>query len=412
MDSSDPQPLSISTPQDSVPSLSIDPRHSASPTSLPTTKRYRLREIDLLIIRHGETAENRAGIIQGQMDTLLNDAGRQQAEILAIYLKEQDIRWCLTSDLRRASETAEIIMKYHPGIPIIQSPGIRERYLGLREGQRGGKRANADPIAKKAERDTAEPGSVLEARLHDWWFDSVLPLCWEEVPLDASEPTSPVSPTSSSSHSHNRHPAERDKPRPIAIAVSHGAAIGSLIFNVLLRTSIPRKPHHHHRAPSPPRPPQPPLITPIAHPSIHHALQHDRLTNTSITRIEFRFERDPRSGHKIMRGVRRRRGDGSLVEEMSEQLVAWLTHYGWAGHLFPEGEEEQERHRAATGDATVNVDVEESEGVSGQAEGRASSSMELPRDTSADLGEPNSSPQQPRDGGRQTKRASKWRWRQ
>ena len=29
----------------------------------------------IYIIRHGETNENRQGIIQGQMDTQLNDAG-------------------------------------------------------------------------------------------------------------------------------------------------------------------------------------------------------------------------------------------------------------------------------------------------------------------------------------------------
>ncbi|KAF8605418.1 hypothetical protein BDV93DRAFT_506979 [Ceratobasidium sp. AG-I] len=33
----------------------------------------------IYIIRHGETNENRQGIIQGQMDTQLNDAGRAQA---------------------------------------------------------------------------------------------------------------------------------------------------------------------------------------------------------------------------------------------------------------------------------------------------------------------------------------------
>ncbi|KAF8307222.1 hypothetical protein DL93DRAFT_2088146, partial [Clavulina sp. PMI_390] len=75
---------------------------SSLPSSTPT--RYQLREIDLLIIRHGETAENRANVIQGQLDTLLDDEGREQAETLSEYLKGQNIKWCFTSDLKRASE--------------------------------------------------------------------------------------------------------------------------------------------------------------------------------------------------------------------------------------------------------------------------------------------------------------------
>ncbi|KAH7343272.1 hypothetical protein B0J17DRAFT_641683 [Rhizoctonia solani] len=34
------------------------------------------KDLLVYVIRHGETNENRLGIIQGQMDTQLNDAGR------------------------------------------------------------------------------------------------------------------------------------------------------------------------------------------------------------------------------------------------------------------------------------------------------------------------------------------------
>lgn len=56
------------------------------------------------IVRHGETPENVAGIIQGQKDTVLNDAGEAQSKLAADALRDVPFDMAFTSDLRRARD--------------------------------------------------------------------------------------------------------------------------------------------------------------------------------------------------------------------------------------------------------------------------------------------------------------------
>ena len=63
----------------------------------------------LLIARHGETEWNREERYQGHADPPLNETGRAQAEQLAERLAGEPIDAVYASNLRRASETAEIV---------------------------------------------------------------------------------------------------------------------------------------------------------------------------------------------------------------------------------------------------------------------------------------------------------------
>ena len=54
------------------------------------------------LVRHGETQENREGIIQGQKDTELNEAGLKQAGLLGEALKDVKFSLGFSSDLKRA----------------------------------------------------------------------------------------------------------------------------------------------------------------------------------------------------------------------------------------------------------------------------------------------------------------------
>jgi bisphosphoglycerate-dependent phosphoglycerate mutase len=59
----------------------------------------------IYIVRHGETAENRAMIVQGQRDTALNELGRAQARLVGrLPLRDIpfDVAW--SSDLQRAAK--------------------------------------------------------------------------------------------------------------------------------------------------------------------------------------------------------------------------------------------------------------------------------------------------------------------
>lgn len=68
-----------------------------------------MREVDVLIVRHGETDENAQGIVQGQLNTQLNERGRYQAQLLAFVLKDVQFTHAYTSDLSRASEVEYFI---------------------------------------------------------------------------------------------------------------------------------------------------------------------------------------------------------------------------------------------------------------------------------------------------------------
>lgn len=58
----------------------------------------------LTFVRHGETLENRNKIIQGQLNTHLNELGRRQSEAVAIALKDVPFQRAFSSDLNRAKE--------------------------------------------------------------------------------------------------------------------------------------------------------------------------------------------------------------------------------------------------------------------------------------------------------------------
>ena len=68
----------------------------------------------LFLIRHGESEWNRAGRIQGQINSPLTDLGIGQAKAISSYFSKNLINQKLkiyTSPLYRAIHTAEIIAK-------------------------------------------------------------------------------------------------------------------------------------------------------------------------------------------------------------------------------------------------------------------------------------------------------------
>ena len=87
----------------------------------------------LFLFRHGETAWNRGGRIQGHLDVPLAASGRAQALILKPHLGRLAIQAILSSDLCRAWETAELAQP-HAGIRIFKDTRLRETFLGPIQG--------------------------------------------------------------------------------------------------------------------------------------------------------------------------------------------------------------------------------------------------------------------------------------
>ena len=83
----------------------------------------------LYLVRHGETVDNARQLMQGQTQGCLNDVGREQAAALRDQLAMVHFDAIVSSDLRRAVQTAEILATPH-SLPVTTTPLLRERDWG------------------------------------------------------------------------------------------------------------------------------------------------------------------------------------------------------------------------------------------------------------------------------------------
>jgi len=83
----------------------------------------------LYLVRHGETVDNAAQILQGQTPGRLNEKGISQAEEVAKKMENEHIDVFVSSDLHRSMQTCEIIAKPHQQ-EVVTTPLLRERDWG------------------------------------------------------------------------------------------------------------------------------------------------------------------------------------------------------------------------------------------------------------------------------------------
>ena len=110
------------------------------------------------LVRHGETEANKSGILQGQLDVPLSDVGLKQAELVARALSEAGLDEIWSSDLSRASRTAERILagqRKRRAAAVTLDSGLREIHCGILQGK----------TLAEAELNAPRPGgeSYLEA---------------------------------------------------------------------------------------------------------------------------------------------------------------------------------------------------------------------------------------------------------
>lgn len=88
----------------------------------------------MVLVRHGETEDNRAGVLQGQAGKPLSAEGHRQAKRLAERFAAFRFDACYSSDLPRARETAEHLVAPHELVPLYVR-ALREVYVGSWQGK-------------------------------------------------------------------------------------------------------------------------------------------------------------------------------------------------------------------------------------------------------------------------------------
>ena len=83
----------------------------------------------LYLVRHGETVDNVAKIMQGQRPGKLNATGVQQIQELAESLHDVHFDVVVSSDLQRSYDSA-MILATRRSMPVVSTPLLRERDWG------------------------------------------------------------------------------------------------------------------------------------------------------------------------------------------------------------------------------------------------------------------------------------------
>ena len=115
-----------------------------------------MRVRHLVMLRHGQTEYNAGSRMQGQLDTDLSDLGREQAAAAAEVLAKRQPLTIVSSDLRRALDTA-VALGERAGLPVRVDTRLRETHLGDWQG------------LTHLEVDAAAPGARLAWRENARW---------------------------------------------------------------------------------------------------------------------------------------------------------------------------------------------------------------------------------------------------
>ncbi|MFC9768255.1 histidine phosphatase family protein [Rhodococcus jostii] len=86
------------------------------------------------LVRHGETAWNQLGLLQGRVDLPLNETGRAQAARAAVSLSASSWDEIVCSPLERAQQTAQSIQASVGHVSMSLDARLTEKSFGVAEG--------------------------------------------------------------------------------------------------------------------------------------------------------------------------------------------------------------------------------------------------------------------------------------
>jgi glucosyl-3-phosphoglycerate phosphatase len=161
----------------------------------------------LVMLRHGQTDFNLGSRMQGQLDTGLSELGRAQAVAAAEVLGKLQPLLIVSSDLRRAYDTA-IKLGERTGLKVSVDDRLRETHLGDGQG------------LTHAEIDAGAPGARLA-----WREDATWAPHGGESRVDVAARSVPLVAELVSREPEWGHPNQPDRP---VVLVAHGGLIAAL----------------------------------------------------------------------------------------------------------------------------------------------------------------------------------------
>lgn len=170
----------------------------------------------LVLLRHGQTDFNVAGIMQGHLDSVLTADGIAQATAVAPVMARFEPDRIISSDLRRAFDTAELVGNAC-GLPVKVDPRLRETHLGEWQGK------------SVAEVEQAYPGAIAQWRRDPTWAPP-----GGESRVDVAARARPVIDELDVEYSATGIPGDPNDPESsTAVVVAHGGVIAGLVCSLL-----------------------------------------------------------------------------------------------------------------------------------------------------------------------------------
>lgn len=97
-----------------------------------------MKDMTLVLLRHGESLWNKENLFTGWTDVDLSDTGKEEAKQAGQMLKEEnyDFDICYTSYLKRAIHTLNLALEEmdRDWLPVVKSWKLNERHYGSLQG--------------------------------------------------------------------------------------------------------------------------------------------------------------------------------------------------------------------------------------------------------------------------------------
>lgn len=138
-----------------------------------------------ILVRHGETQWNTNGRFGGYTDVPLNEKGKEQAKSAGQKLMDEKIDRVYCSDLSRATDTAQAILKHH-SLPVNYSKSIREMNFGKWEGLTYKQILEEYPEHSKAWVEDYTHVACLEGESLQMFYDRIVQ-AFEEIKADVRD---------------------------------------------------------------------------------------------------------------------------------------------------------------------------------------------------------------------------------